>query len=76
MSQRQFTSKEAALSFRKVSTPGPSGLRPKNLSVFLKGAPVNRTYKAGADLTRVVSLAVSPFLCGARIHAAVKNTRV
>ena len=56
-------------------------MRPKHLSVVLKGAPVNRTDRAGVDLTRVVYLmtrwevpeAMSPFLCGARIHATVKK---
>ena len=52
-------------------------MRPEHLSVVLKGAPVNRTDRAGAALTRVVNLmtrgevpeAVSPFLCGARLRS-------
>ena len=59
--QLQFTAKDvqkAALSFRKGSAPGPSGLRPEHLSVVLKGAPANRTDKAGAALTRLVNLMV------------------
>ena len=82
--QLQFTAKDvqkAALSFRKGSAPGPSGLRPEHLNVVLKGAPANRTDKAGAALTRLVNIMVrgevpeevAPFLCGARLHAALKK---
>ena len=54
-SQLQFTTKEvkkAALSFKRGSAPGPSGLRPEHLSVTLKGAPANRTDRAGAALRK------------------------
>ena len=82
--QLQFTAKEvqkASLSFRKGSAPGPSGLRPEHLIVALKGAPANRTDKAGAALARLVNLMVrgevpeevASFLCGARLHAALKK---
>ena len=82
--QLQFTRAEvekAAFSFRKGSAPGPSGLRPEHLRVTLKGAPINRTEKAGAALTRVVNLmakgevarAVAPYLGGARLHGALKK---
>ena len=73
--------KKAALSFRKGSAPGPSGLRPEHLNVTLKMAPANRTDKAGAALTRLVNIMargevpeeVAPYLCGARLHGALKK---
>ena len=82
--QLQFTVKEvkkAALSFRKGSAPGPSGLRPEHLNVTLKMAPANRTDRAGAALPRLVNIMakgevpeeVAPYLCGARLHGALKK---
>ena len=71
----------AAKTFHKGSAPGPSGLRPEHLMVVLKAAPPNRFGRAETQLTRVVNTMVkgkvpayvSPFLCGARLHAANKK---
>ena len=71
----------AVKSFHKGSAPGPSGLRPEHLMVVLKAAPPNRSGRAETQLTRVVNTmvkgkvppSVSPFLCGARLHAANKK---
>ena len=83
-SQLQFSCKEvekAALSFKKSSAPGPSGQRPEHLKVVLKDAPANRTVKSISALSKVVNLMargevppqVAPYLCGARLHAAIKK---
>ena len=49
--------------------------------VMLKGSPPNRSGRAETQLCRVVNTmaagkvppAVSPFLCGARLHAGIKK---
>jgi hypothetical protein len=81
LSFSQAQVKKASLSFRPGSAPGPSGLRPEHLRAALKGAPPNRADSALAGLTRVVNLmaaggvpaCVAPYLCGARLHAALKK---
>ena len=72
---------KAALSFRKGTAAGPSGMRPEHFAVVLKGPPVNLAGKAQGVLTKLVNAmaagkvpqAVSPFLCGARLHAGKKK---
>ena len=71
----------AVKTFQKGSAAGPSGLRPEHLMVALKASPPNRSSRAETQLTRVVNAmakgqvpgTVSPFLCGARLHAARKK---
>lgn len=71
---------KAALSFRRGSAPGPSGLQPEHLRAALKGS-LDRVDKVLSSLTKVVNLmaagrvpeSVTPFLCGARLHAAKKK---
>ena len=66
--------------FRRGSAPGPSGLRPEHVKAALK-APPNRSDKALAGLTKLVNgmlagkvpATVAPYLCGARLHAAMKK---
>ena len=83
-SQRTFTTLEvfnAALSFRKGTAAGPSGLRPEHLQVTLKCSPASLAQRAQAALLKLVNVlakgslpaAVSPFFCGARLHAATKK---
>ncbi len=72
---------KAALSFRRGSAPGPSGLRPEHLRVVLKGLSPALAGRALTSLTKVVNLmaaggvpsGVAPYLCGARLHAAKKK---
>jgi hypothetical protein len=66
--------------FRRGSAPGPSGLRPEHLKCALKAAP-NRGDRALEGLTKLLNImvagavpeSVAPFLCGARLHAALKK---
>ena len=72
---------KTAESFRRGSAPGPTGLRPEHIKCALKAVP-NRSDKALKSLTKVVNgmmtgkvpKAVSPSLCGARLHAATKKS--
>ena len=66
--------------FRRGSAPGPSRLRPESVKAALK-APPNRNDKALVGLTKLVygmmagkvPATVAPYLCGARLHAAMKK---
>ena len=66
--------------FRRGSAPGPSGLRPEHLKSSLQAAPARRQ-SALKHLTSLVNTMagggvpaeVAPFLCGARLHAALKR---
>ena len=68
------------LRFRKGTAPGPSGLRPEHLRTTMMAAN-NRRDSALVSLTRIVNKMaagacpdpVAPFLCGARLHAALKK---
>ena len=82
--QRTFTSLEvvkAALSFRKGTAAGPSGLRPEHLQVALKCTPATLAERAQSALLKLVLVlakgklppTVAPFFCGARLHAATKK---
>ena len=72
---------DAVKSFHKGSAAGPSGLRPEHLLITVKSAPPNRSERTLTQLTRAVNVMasgkvppqVSPFLCGARLHAAIKK---
>ena len=72
---------KAVKSFRKGSAPGPSGLRPEHLKVAVKSPSPNRSDKALEALTKLVNVMaagkvpaeVSRYLCGARLHAALKK---
>ena len=71
---------KAVKKFRRGSVPGPSGLRPEHVKGALK-APPNRSDKALSGLTKLVNNmlagkvppSVAPYLCGARLHAAIKK---
>ena len=72
---------DAAKSFHKGSAAGPSGFRPEHLTVVLKGSPPNRSGRAETQLTRVINAmakgklpaTVTPYICGARLHAGIKK---
>ena len=72
---------KAALSFRKGTAPGPSGLRPEHLQVAMKCSPSTVANKAQVALTKLVNVmakgkvpsTVAPYFCGARLHAAKKR---
>ena len=72
---------DAAKSFHKGSAAGPSGFRPEHMMVVLKGSPPNRSSRAETQLTRVVNAmakgklpaSVTPYMCGARLHAGIKK---
>ena len=66
--------------FRRGSAPGPSGLRPEHLRTCLQAAP-GRRQRALQSLTSLVNCMaaggvprqVAPYLCGARLHGALKK---
>ena len=72
---------KAALSFKKGTAAGPSGLRPEHLQVAMKCTPSSVANKAQTALTKLVNAMakgqvpsrVAPYLCGARLHAARKK---
>ena len=76
----QQTVKKGVQSFKRGSAPGPSGWRPEHLKTALTSAPGRRD-KALENLTRLVNSMlkgevpeeVTPFLCGGRLHAAIKK---
>ena len=81
--QLSFTSTEVekmVKKFRRRSAPGPSGLRPEHLKVSLQAAP-GRRQRALQSLTSLVNCMtaggvpeqVAPYLCGARLHGALKK---
>ena len=58
VSPRAFSGSEvatAALSFKRGTAPGPSGLRPEHLKSILKGKSATLTEKATVALTKVVN---------------------
>ena len=76
----QLEVEKAARRFRRGSAPGPSGMRPEHILVTLQAAPGRRD-KALQGLTRLTNVMagggvpeeVAPYLCGARLHAALKK---
>ena len=66
--------------FGRGKAAGPSGLRAEHVKVALSGPP-NRSDRALTGLTKLVNAmvaggvpeSVAPFLCGARLHAALKR---
>jgi hypothetical protein len=71
---------KAVQRFRRGSAPGPSGLRPEHVKSALKAAPGRRD-RTLQSLTRLANImaaggvpeVVAPFLCGARLHGALKK---
>ena len=81
---RAFSGSEvlvAALSFKKGSAAGPSGLRPEHLKAILKSTSATVAEKTLVSLVKLVNTmaagkvpgTVAPYLCGARLHAAKKR---
>ena len=81
---RAFSGSEvlaAALSFKKGSAAGPSGMRPEHLKAILKSTSVTIAEKSLVNLLKLVNtmaagkvpVSVRPYLCGARLHAAKKK---
>ena len=72
---------KAALSFKKGTAAGPSGMRPEHLISVLKSNSATLAEKALVALTKLVNVMaagkvpnqVRPYLCGARLHAGKKK---
>ena len=71
----------AALSFKKGSAAGPSGMRPEHFKAIFKSTSANIVERSLVALVKLVNVmaagkvpdSVAPYLCGARLHAAKKK---
>ena len=83
--QLQFNGEQvrkAVMSFKRGTAPGPDGIRAEHLKAAIKLSTPGRQGAAEEALTKLVNVMaaggvpdhVSPFLCGARLHAGLKKS--
>ena len=72
----------AALSFKKGSAAGPSGMRPEHFKAILKSSSANIVERSLVALVKLVNVmaagkvpnSVAPYLCGARLQPPRRKT--